>query len=229
MNINKFVLTLLIGAGLTACSYDRNPESGNYNPEDPGFVYEFEGDMYYSVPYDPLSQWEGHFNRFNKDSINMRMPVKGTIARGKRGYTYRYENTMDGYELAGKELHNPLENTPENIAAGKYLYDINCWHCHGKEGRADGPVAKKVTPPLYQAKNIRELSEGKMFHSITYGKNLMGSHASQLNPNERWQVILYVKKLMHTGPFPDQPASDSTKTKQADKKDLKDTKESKKS
>ena len=34
-----------------------------------------------------------------------------------------------------------------------------------------------------------------MFHTITYGKNLMGSHASQLNNEERWKVIRYVQTL----------------------------------
>jgi hypothetical protein len=28
-----------------------------------------------------------------------------------------------------------------------------------------------------------------------YGKNLMGSHASQLQYKERWQVVQYVEKL----------------------------------
>jgi hypothetical protein len=32
-----------------------------------------------------------------------------------------------------------------------------------------------------------------MFYSITFGKNLMGSYASQLSPKQRWQVIRYIK------------------------------------
>ncbi|MBK7291963.1 MAG: hypothetical protein IPI78_17960 [Chitinophagaceae bacterium] len=32
-----------------------------------------------------------------------------------------------------------------------------------------------------------------MFHSVTYGKNLMGSYASQLNTLQRWEVIAYIK------------------------------------
>jgi hypothetical protein len=34
-----------------------------------------------------------------------------------------------------------------------------------------------------------------MFYITQYGRNSMGSYASQLNPNERWKVIMYVKKL----------------------------------
>ncbi len=32
-----------------------------------------------------------------------------------------------------------------------------------------------------------------MFYSATYGKNKMGSYASQLNTEQRWMVIAYIK------------------------------------
>jgi hypothetical protein len=39
------------------------------------------------------------------------------------------------------------------------------------------------------------LPAGTIFYSITYGKGMMGSHASQLNKEERWKVVHYVEKL----------------------------------
>ena len=53
-----------------------------------------------------------------------------------------------------------------------------------------------------------DLTDGKIFHTITYGVNLMGSHASQVNPEERWKIVMYVHQLAHGGPAP--AASDST-------------------
>ena len=41
----------------------------------------------------------------------------------------------------------------------------------------------------------REITEGSVFHVITYGLNSMGSHANQLSQDERWQVTDYVLKL----------------------------------
>ena len=38
------------------------------------------------------------------------------------------------------------------------------------------------------------MAEGTMFHSITYGKNMMGSYASQLSTTQRWMVIHYIKE-----------------------------------
>jgi hypothetical protein len=32
-----------------------------------------------------------------------------------------------------------------------------------------------------------------MFYSVAYGKNMMGSYASQLSRKQRWQVIKYIK------------------------------------
>ena len=32
-----------------------------------------------------------------------------------------------------------------------------------------------------------------MFYSVTYGKNKMGSYASQLSTAQRWMVIAYIK------------------------------------
>jgi hypothetical protein len=37
------------------------------------------------------------------------------------------------------------------------------------------------------------MPEGQMFYSLTYGKNLMGSYASQLSAKQRWEVITYIK------------------------------------
>ncbi len=205
-------------AGLTACSYSRDPEH-NYNPEDPGFEYNLTTDMYYSVPYDPVSQWDFNTNHYNPDSINEREPAKGTIAWGKLDYYFRYPNTNEGYEAAGKELHSPIAKNDSTMAEGKRLYEIYCWHCHGLEGNADGPVAQWVKPPKYSVV-LPTITEGKMFFSVTYGKNLMGSHASQLSPTQRWLIINYIQTLAKATPATAATAEapkDSAQTKPATK------------
>ena len=71
------------------------------------------------------------------------------------------------------------------------------------------------------------MPEGQMFYSATYGKNKMGSYASQLNTEQRWMVIAYIKSKQAaasgeaggcspTGDRASQPAgggSDSTASK----------------
>jgi hypothetical protein len=49
---------------------------------------------------------------------------------------------------------------------------------------------------------LKDLPEGKMYHTLTYGKGLMGSHASQLSQKDRWLVIEYIKVLQQDGEMP---------------------------
>ena len=43
------------------------------------------------------------------------------------------------------------------------------------------------------SKVLSNVPEGQMYYSVTYGKNKMGSYASQLNTEQRWMVIAYIK------------------------------------
>ncbi|MFT3884235.1 MAG: cytochrome c [Flavobacteriales bacterium] len=87
---------------------------------------------------------------------------------------------------------------------GKVIYGKFCVHCHGASGQGDGTVPQRShgnfpPPPAYDGSQLKDLPEGKMFHTVTYGKGMMGSHAGQLNKEERWLVIQYVKYLQHGG------------------------------
>jgi mono/diheme cytochrome c family protein len=171
-------------------------------------------DMYRSPSYETNSS-----NPLFKDSMTERQPVEGTIARGDALYSdfdrlpYPYANNNDGYEAAGKELHNPLEKTDVNMAEGKRLYENYCIHCHGATGQGDGPVVQRngPKPPAYNSDQLKDLPEGKMFHTTEFGKNMMGSHASQLLASQRWKIIMYVQTLQKSGQATAAMA-DSTKT-----------------
>ncbi len=164
--------------------------------------YEFMPDMYRSPSYETYSG-----NPNFPDSITARQPVKGTIARGDAIFSdfdrmpYAYANTLEGYELAGANLKSPLPATPAHLAEGKRLYFNYCQTCHGETGLGDGPVVKRngPVPPAYNSEVLKNLPEGKMFHSIQYGKNMMGSHASQLTATQRWQIIQHVQNLQKGG------------------------------
>lgn len=189
-------------------------------PNDPGV--EYAPDMYVSKGYEPFSQLEdqkrmvvdnGKEYPINPDGKNMREPVNGTIARGQIDYYFPYAKTPEGYEAAGTELKNPLPASEENLAEGKRLYEVNCTPCHGAEGKGDGTIVqdgKYPPPPAYDSDRIKNTSEGKMYYSVTYGKNLMGSYASALSPKERWQVIHYIKTLSGTAAAPAAATADST-------------------
>ena len=167
------------------------------DPNSPGV--EFMPDMYRSPSLETNMGYVRIKNgKQSYDTLQAnRMPVAGTIPRGFMPYPYA--NDTAGYAAAGRYLHNPLQKTPANLAEGEVLYGKYCVHCHGASGQADGPVAAKLSgpPPSYTSAALLALPEGKMFHSITYGKGIMGSHASQVNKEERWKIIMYIQKLQH--------------------------------
>ena len=109
---------------------------------------------------------------------------------------YLYANDTGGYANAGRYLKNPITLTPEVLAQGEVLYSKFCVHCHGDAGKGDGKVGLKLPgpPPAYDGA-LKNLPEGKIFYSVTNGKNSMGSHASQLSVEERWKLVHYVQKL----------------------------------
>ena len=39
------------------------------------------------------------------------------------------------------------------------------------------------------------MTPGSIYHVLMYGINAMGSHAGQVNEEERWQIAQYVMKL----------------------------------
>ncbi|MBK5286341.1 MAG: cytochrome c [Bacteroidia bacterium] len=162
--------------------------------------------MYRSLAYKPNS-----INALFADSMTNRLPVAGTVPRGNY-LPYPYPNTPEGYEASGKDLKNPLEKSSENLAEGKRLFEIFCIHCHGPQGNGDGTIVtngKFAPPPSYSGDQLRLLPEGKMFHTLEFGKNMMGSHASQLTQTERWKIIIYIQTLQKLGSAP--AGADTTK------------------
>lgn len=181
--MSKYILGLVTAAfatTLVGCAND---------PLSPGI--EFMPDMYRSPGYETYNA-----NPNYENNMSAQLPAKGTIARGFMPYAY--PNTPEGYEAAGQNLKNPLIVTVETENEGKEIYTKMCVHCHGEKGDGAGTIKVKGDPfpvPSYSDAAHLALSDGKMFHSITFGKGLMGSHASQLTQEERWKLIAYINKM----------------------------------
>ena len=158
--------------------------------------WEYAPNMYEHLAYDP-DQKNDNF----KDGKTAQVPPAGTTPIGF--VRFDYPNTHDGYELAGTEVKTPLPQTQANFADGKVLFMHFCSPCHGEGGQGDGLVVQHgfPPPPSYSKGQssrggaMKDLPDGKIYHTITYGLNAMGSYASQLAPDERWKVIMYVHHL----------------------------------
>ncbi|MEO8886489.1 MAG: cytochrome c [Mucilaginibacter sp.] len=188
--MNKFrvlgtaVITIVASVVITSCK-DKRSTGWEYAPN-----------MYEHIAYDP-DQRNPNF----KDGKTAQVPPAGTIPVGFTPFDY--PNTKEGYEQASVEVKNALALTEQNLADGKQLFTAFCSPCHGVTGQGDGTVVAHgfQAPPSYSTGQssrggaMKDLTDGKIYHTITYGVNNMGSYASQLSPEERWKVVMYVHHL----------------------------------
>lgn len=152
-----------------------------------------------------------------------RLPVEGTVARGEMpAFPLTIDKIGDTTNyVASKNIPNPLPalNAVDYLEAAR-LYMVNCGICHGEKldgmgplfGGGDGPytAAPKnlVSDPI-----VGKMPEGQMFYVMTYGKNAMGSYASQLTTKQRWMIAHYIKEKQNLANSKSAPADSSAAAK----------------
>ena len=190
-NINKSLLLSMVVAifALASC---------NDVKRTPGTIY--MPDMAYSRAYETYAD---HSNLTEKGIHYDNLPVAGTMARGKEmPFPYAKDKAGDTTNYhASKLVPNPIDSlNTKDAAEAERLYLINCGICHGAKLNGNGPLYKDGNGP-YPAKpatlvgdvKYESMPAGQMFYSVAYGKNLMGSYASQLSKHQRWMIIKYIK------------------------------------
>jgi mono/diheme cytochrome c family protein len=183
-----FIITIVVAvfALVQSCSDVKRKPSRVYMP-----------DMAYSVAYETYAD----HSRLNDSGIFYNStPVAGTVKRGDDAHYEILKDTTGSYNVSAS-LKNPLGalDTAQMVEAER-LYLVNCGICHGPKLDGNGPLYKDGNGP-YTAKPANlaagplyvAMAEGTMFHSITYGKNMMGSYASQVTPKQRWMIVSYIK------------------------------------
>lgn len=181
------IFTLLAAVVVViSCSDVKRKPSKNYMP-----------DMAYSRAVETYSD----HSALNNDGINYDAKnVKGTVSRNE-DVIYQTPADTTGLYASEAVMVNPLPalDSTSKVEAER-LFLINCGICHGAKLDGNGPLYKGGDGPypvkpatLVGDAKYEAMSEGTMFHAITYGKNMMGSYASQLTPKQRWMVIHYIK------------------------------------
>jgi mono/diheme cytochrome c family protein len=153
-------------------------------------------DMKHSRAYETYAD---HANLSAKGVFYNNRPVAGTVSRGDE-LPYHLKNDSAGYAQSAGVM-DPLPKLNETeMQESERLYLINCAICHGPGLDGNGPLYKGGNGPfaakpanLVGDPKIAALPKGTLYHVMTYGKNLMGSYASQLSRKQRWMVAQYIK------------------------------------
>lgn len=164
----------------------------------PGVAY--MPDMMNSRAYETYAD---HSNLAEKNINYNNLPVPGTISREEDMpfHIAKDQGTDSSHYVASKAVKNPIDSLGvADAKEAERLYLINCGICHGAKLDGNGPLYNGGSGPYPAApKNLigdpvaSVMPDGQMFYSVTYGKNLMGSYASQLSRKQRWMVIRYIK------------------------------------
>lgn len=116
---------------------------------------------------------------------------------------------VKGTLSAPVDLAKEIVSTPDKVAKGKTLFDANCVSCHGTEGKGDGVAGKTLNPPPRNFHDLNGWTNGPSFSGIykTLHEGItargMASY-NNLKPEERIDIILYIRTLLPNYPAIDQ-------------------------
>lgn len=147
-------------------------------------------DMHVQPRQNPLSRSD-----FFSDQRSARPPVEGTVARGQLH--------EDSYFYTGKIGNNPGDLMPfpvtkEVLERGRERFNIFCAPCHSRLGDGNGFVPSRGfarKPPSFHIARLQKAPLGYFYDVISEGFGIMPDYASQIPPQDRWDIVAYVRAL----------------------------------
>jgi mono/diheme cytochrome c family protein len=150
------------------------------------------------------------------DGRATRSLVDGTVARGHLREDDHYFRGYQMTKIGSTESVEFFENFPDNVSVNEALigrgaerYAIYCAVCHDQQGAGDGLVhqhaialkeAKWVPPTNLLTQEIRDRPEGQVFQAISDGVRNMPGYKTQINVEDRWAIVAFVRQLQATQP-----------------------------
>jgi mono/diheme cytochrome c family protein len=157
-------------------------------------------------------------SRFFADGRGARLPVPGTVPIGysipladqatgevvSMGGPYKdiqftassdYFNTGKIGDRWGTGM--PMEITPAILERGRERFNINCKVCHGAAGLGNGITTEYGLAAVanLHTDRIRTMPDGEIFNTITHGKNTMMGYGHNIQVEDRWAIIAYIRAL----------------------------------
>jgi len=166
-----------------------------------------------STPTGTLPTDEDLFNTIARGLDNSNMPQWNTFTKVQRADLVAYVKHFSAKwqtEKPGTPIQIPPEPevTADRIKAGQALFKrLECWKCHGVEGRGNGPSADTLTDDQNRPIKPFNFHDGTRFKCGTSNADLykifmtgldgtpMPSFADNVKPDEAWDLVFYLRTL----------------------------------
>jgi len=159
---------------------------------------------------------EDLFNTIGRGLTNSNMPIWNTFTRQQRADLVAYIKTFSPRwekEKSGDPIKIPAEPpvTIGSISHGKALFTkLECWKCHGPQGKGDGPSAGTLTDSKDNPIRPYNFAAGKDDSRFKCGSTNqdiykifmtgvdgtpMPSFADVIQPNDAWDLVHFLRTL----------------------------------
>lgn len=169
-------------------------------------------DMHDQPKYEPLER-----SRFFAGSSSARPLPEGTVARGQLRDDEPYFTGFTRDDRLVRTL--PIEVDRRVLERGRATYDAFCAPCHDRAGTGQGMIVRRgfKQPPTLHQDRLRNEADGYVFDVVTHGFGQMPSYASQIEVEDRWAVVAYVRalQLSQHAALAELPPEDAERARQA--------------
>jgi len=170
-----------------------------------------------STPTGTLPTDEDLFNTIARGLDRSVMPPWNTFTKQQRAdlvawikhFSPRWQTEKSGPPI---EVPTEPEITADRVKAGQEVFNrVQCWKCHGVEGKANGPSASTLQDDLGRPILPYNFAEGGRFKCGTTDADLykifmtgldgtpMPSFSDNIKPDEAWDLVFFLRSLQ---PFP---------------------------
>jgi cytochrome c oxidase cbb3-type subunit 2 len=166
-----------------------------------------------STPTGTLPTDEDLFNTIARGLVTSNMPPWNTFTNQQRAdlvayvkhFSARFQN-----EKPGEPIQIPAEPeiTADRVKAGQEVFNrVQCWKCHGVEGRGNGPSASTLTDDQSRPILPYNFHDETRFKCGTSDQDLykifmtgldgtpMPSWSDNIKPDEAWDLVFYLRSL----------------------------------
>ncbi|PYU79514.1 MAG: hypothetical protein DMG51_17020 [Acidobacteria bacterium] len=174
-----------------------------------------------STPTGTLPTDEDLYDSLGRGFNNSNMPAWNSLTKQQRADMVAFIKTFSPRwktDKPGDPIHVPAESavTLDSIKHGKELFTkLECWKCHGQEGRGDGPSAATLTDSNDQPIRPYNFAAGSRFKCGATNHDLykifmtgldgtpMPSFADVIKPEDAWDLVHYLRTLQVTTKSPE--------------------------